>query len=92
MTTTETENASTATDRLDSIVGCDHLLGYTWDYEGPSIFSASTENPTWEFDEGFVHEDEHHGITWWSYCPLCGEKLNPPNANCEPQGSGKDDV
>ena len=60
--------------------GCDHLLGYTFDYEGPSIFSESDENPTWEFDEGFQKEDEHHGIVYWNFCPKCGAKLSPPNS------------
>ena len=68
-------------DRADKLVGCDHDLGYTFDYDGPSIFSASTKNPTWEFDEGFQEEDDHHGIVYWNFCPKCGQKLTPPNAN-----------
>ena len=57
-------------DSLDSQVGCDHDLGYTYDYEGPSIFSTSTKNQNPKFEKGIVY---------WNYCPKCGQKLNPPN-------------
>ena len=77
-------------DRADKLVGCDHDLGYTFDYDGPSIFSASTKNPTWEFDEGFQEEDDHHGIVYWNFCPKCGQKLTPPYAKVNLENQEKD--
>ena len=54
---------------------CDHDLGYTFDYEGPSIFSVSDGDQT----EG-LEIDDNHGIVYWDYCPHCGEKLDKHNA------------
>jgi len=68
------------TDVPNGLVGCNHDLGYTFDHEGPSIFSVSTESPTFMFDEGYIKEDDNHGIVYWNFCPKCGHKLNPPNA------------
>lgn len=52
---------------------CDHILGYTFDFEGPSIFRLS-EGP------GYFREGK---IRYWNYCPECGEKLNPQNVKHE---------
>ena len=49
---------------------CDHILGFTFDYEGPSIFQVS------DGDQSDALEYEQDGIVYWNYCPKCGERIN----------------
>lgn len=60
------------------MVGCDCDVGYTFDYEGPSIFSQSQiqKNLDYIADMG---DDDDCGIVFWNYCPKCGAKLEAPN-------------
>lgn len=43
--------------------GCDHIIGYYYDWDGDHILTDGEEFPEhWEFEK-------------FHYCPRCGEKL-----------------
>ena len=73
-----------ATDRPNSLVGCDHEVGYTDGYEGQSIFPFSRIQENLEYIED-MKNSAGYGIVFWTYCPNCGAKLEAPNDSSEPE-------
>ena len=59
---------------------CDHDVGYTFDYEGPSIFSQSRITDSIEYVKEMqeISKTDNYGIVFWNYCPKCGTKLVIP--------------
>ena len=59
--------------KFDPLTGCgDHILGYTFDIEGPSIFSESSGKQE-------LLKDLIDGIVYWEFCPICGHRTRTPN-------------